>query len=125
MASKSAQGDFMPSSSFSTTSAGTPRMVEVNGATVIVDRFESARLQPRRNHCRPPNFFHHIFLVRSSQTCSQPVRRYLDSASSRSAPVSRDDAFPAADFPTLFDKIWPRSAPSQVHAKQQNSTLKI
>jgi hypothetical protein len=33
------------------------------------------------------------------------------------------NAFPAANFSPLFDNIWPRSAPSQVHAKQQNSTL--
>jgi hypothetical protein len=40
-----AQGDFMPSSSFSTTSDGTPRMVEVTGATVTVEipGLESAR----------------------------------------------------------------------------------
>ena len=31
-------GDFMPSSSWSATSEGTPRMVEVIGATVTVDR---------------------------------------------------------------------------------------
>src|SRR5271169_2663714 len=34
--------DFMPSSSFRTTSEGTPRMVEVTGATVTVDRYEMA-----------------------------------------------------------------------------------
>jgi hypothetical protein len=33
-----AHGDFMPSSSFSATLEGTPRMVEVIGATVTVDR---------------------------------------------------------------------------------------
>jgi len=33
------------------------------------------------------------------------------------------NAFPAANFSPLFDNKWPRSAPSQVHAKQQNSML--
>src|SRR5208282_3674918 len=33
------------------------------------------------------------------------------------------NAFPAANFSPLFDNIWPRSAPPQVHAKQQNSML--
>jgi hypothetical protein len=33
-----AHGDFMPSSSFKTTSDGTPRTVDVMGATVTVDK---------------------------------------------------------------------------------------
>ncbi|MGD0436905.1 MAG: hypothetical protein ABSB86_10600 [Bryobacteraceae bacterium] len=33
-----AQGAFMPSSSFSTTSDGTPRIVDVIGTTVTVDK---------------------------------------------------------------------------------------
>ena len=33
------------------------------------------------------------------------------------------NAFPAANFSSLFDNIWPKSAPPQVHAKQQNSML--
>ena len=36
---------FMPSSSFSTTSDGTPRMVEVTGATVTVDKYAMALLR--------------------------------------------------------------------------------
>jgi hypothetical protein len=35
----------MPSSSFSTTSDGTPRMVEVTGATVTVDKYAMALLR--------------------------------------------------------------------------------
>jgi hypothetical protein len=37
-----AQGDFMPSSSFRTTSDGTPRIVDVTGATVTVDKYAMA-----------------------------------------------------------------------------------
>src|SRR6266849_5039128 len=37
--------DFMPSSSFRTTSDGTPRMVEVTGATVTVDKYAMALLR--------------------------------------------------------------------------------
>src|SRR5208282_1362673 len=29
-----------------------------------------AEFYTAKNHCVPPNFFHHIFLVRSSQTCT-------------------------------------------------------
>ena len=35
----------MPSSSFRTTSEGTPRMVEVTGATVTVDKYMTALLR--------------------------------------------------------------------------------
>jgi hypothetical protein len=38
-------GDFMPSSSFSTTSDGTPRIVEVTGAIVTVDKYPMALLR--------------------------------------------------------------------------------
>jgi hypothetical protein len=37
-----AQGDFIPSSSVKTTSEGTPRIVEVTGATVTVDKYAMA-----------------------------------------------------------------------------------
>src|SRR5271169_3809161 len=40
-----AHGDSMPSSSFRTTSEGTPRMVEVTGATVTVDKYAMALLR--------------------------------------------------------------------------------
>src|SRR5438874_12475771 len=40
-----AQGAFMPSSSFKTTSDGTPRIVEVIGATVTVDKYAMALLR--------------------------------------------------------------------------------
>jgi hypothetical protein len=38
-----AQGDFMPSSSFRTTSDGTPRMVEVAGATARGSSYREAK----------------------------------------------------------------------------------
>src|SRR5258707_14906768 len=44
-----AHGDFMPSSSFRTTSDGTPRIVEVTGATVTVDRYAMACCQHRHS----------------------------------------------------------------------------
>jgi len=37
-----AHADFIPSSSFNTTSDGTPRIVEVTGATVTVDKYAMA-----------------------------------------------------------------------------------
>src|SRR5208337_1351964 len=40
-----AHGDFMPSSSLRTTSDGTPRIVEVTGATVTVDKYPMALLR--------------------------------------------------------------------------------
>jgi hypothetical protein len=42
-----AQGALMPSSSFRSTSEGTPRMVEVIGATVTVDKYGTALLRVR------------------------------------------------------------------------------
>jgi len=44
-----AHGDFMPSSSFRTTSDGTPRIVEVTGATVTVDRYAMPCCQHRHS----------------------------------------------------------------------------
>src|SRR5271163_113104 len=40
-----AHGAFIPSSSFSTTSDGTPRIVDVTGATVTVDKYAMALLR--------------------------------------------------------------------------------
>jgi hypothetical protein len=83
-----------------------------------------AEFHTARNHCVPSNFFHHIFLVRSSQTCTkldEKIPRTVHHRELRQSPET--NAFPAADFSPLFDNLWPRSAHPQVHAKQKNSTL--
>src|ERR1017187_8518163 len=88
------------------------------------ERLSPQPVQPCRNHCRPPNFFHHIFPVRSSQTCTPNRCEDTSSVHHRELRQSPEtNAFPAANVSPLFDNIWPRSAPPQVHAKRQNSTL--
>ena len=87
---------------------------------------------PCRNHCRLPIFFHHIFLVRSSQTCTiigaKIPRRCTMQNCARlqrrthfSLIVTEESA--GRRFSPLFDNIWPQSAPPQVHAKQPKSML--
>src|SRR5271157_4441329 len=79
-------------------------------------------------HCQEP--------LRSSQTFSSHFSRTLitemrpnrcDDTSTvhhrELRPSPETSAFRAANFSPLFDNISPRSAPPQVHAKQQNATL--
>ena len=83
-----------------------------------------AEFHTARNHCVPSNFFYHIFLVRSSQTCTkldEKIPRTVHHRELRQSPET--NAFPAANFSRLFDNLWPRSEHPQVHAKRKNSTL--
>src|SRR5208282_3440238 len=70
-----------------------------------------------------PTFFITFFSYAHHSLAPQSVRRYLDSAPSRTAPVSRDERISGRKLFTAIYNIWPRSAPPQVHAKQQNSML--
>ena len=81
-----------------------------------------------KSHCVTPNFFHHIFLVHSSQTGTIiPEKIPRQCTIENCAPVSRDERVSGRKLFTCSlttnDNIWPWSAPSQVHAKQQNSKL--
>jgi hypothetical protein len=89
---------------------------------------EGVEFHTARNHCVPPNFFHHIFLVRSSQTCTTIAAKIPRQCTIENcARLQRRTRFRPQTFHVLFDNKcsdkWPRSAPPQVHAKQQNSTL--
>ena len=80
-----------------------------------------------KNHCVPPNFFHHIFPVRSSQTCTTIAEKIPRQCTIENcASLQRRTRFRPQLFTcslTINDNKWPRPAHPQVHAKQQNSTL--
>src|ERR1035438_5039601 len=75
-----------------------------------------------------PNLFHHIFLVRSSQTCTAigakiPRQCTIENCARLQRRTHSSLRVPEESFSPLFDNIWPRSAHPQVHAKQQKSML--
>ena len=83
---------------------------------------EGVEFHTAKNHRAPPNFFHHIFLVRSSQTYTTVAAKIPRQCTIENC-ASLQRRLPAANFSPLFDNIWPRSAPPQMHAKKQNSML--
>jgi hypothetical protein len=89
--------------------------------------FERVEFNTAKNHCVPPNFFHHIFLVRSSLTCTTIAAKIPRQCTIENcARLQRRTRFRPQTFTcslTTNDNKWPRSAHPQVHAKQQNSTL--
>src|SRR5208282_6098416 len=84
---------------------------------------EGRNSTPPRTTAFLPTFFITFFSYAHHRLAPQSVRRYLDSAPSRTAPVSRDERISGRKLFTAIYNIWPRSAPPQVHAKQQNSML--
>jgi hypothetical protein len=66
----------------------------------------------------PPNFFHHIFLVRSSQTCLAIAAKISRQWTIEKCQSQETSPFPVSNFSPPFDNTWPRSAPPQVYAKQ-------
>jgi hypothetical protein len=130
----SAQGDQNPRSSGG--APGVPARVETRqergtlsgnggGWPGLAQSFEPTRVpRPSFAWAGPLTFFHHKRDVRAitdllpnrCEDTSTVHHREL-----RQSPET--NAFPAANFSPLFDNIWPRSAPPQVHAKQKNQAL--
>ena len=86
--------DFIPSSSFRTTSDGTPRIVEVTGATVTVDKYAMALL---RVSTRAGRFLSFVLGARGKLVESNLASGYL--ASDYSSGHVASDSQPRASAP--------------------------
>ena len=85
---------------------------------------EGLEVHTAKSHCLPPNFFHHIFLVRSSQTCT-PIAEKISRQYTIENCVSlqRRARFRPQTFHRYLTTYGPGQHPPQVHAKQKNSRL--